>query len=69
VGEASARKRSKKPRTKAGKSRAETWRLKKLLQVEQGFWEAGLEFVAGIDEVGRGPLAGPVLAADQIHWD
>jgi ribonuclease HII len=66
VGEASARKRSKKPQTKAGRSRAETWRLKKLLQVEQGFWDRGLEFVAGIDEVGRGPLAGPVLAAAVI---
>ena len=65
VGEASTRKR-KKPRTKGGKSRAETWRLKKLLRVEQGFWEQGLEFVAGVDEVGRGPLAGPVLAAAVI---
>src|SRR5262245_61015730 len=61
----SARKR-KKPRTKGGRSRAETWRLKKLLQVEQGFWEQGFEFVAGVDEVGRGPLAGPVLAAAVI---
>ena len=26
-------------------------------------WRAGLERVAGIDEVGRGPLAGPVVAA------
>jgi ribonuclease HII len=59
------RKRSK-PKTKAGKSRAETWRLKKLLQLEQDFWSQGIEHVAGVDEVGRGPLAGPVLAAAVI---
>lgn len=33
-----------------------------LLSYEQGFWGRGL-FVAGVDEVGRGPLAGPVVAA------
>ena len=26
-------------------------------------WSAGLERVAGVDEVGMGPLAGPVVAA------
>lgn len=55
-----------KPKTKAGRARAETWRLKKLIQVEQNLWEQGLEHVAGVDEVGRGPLAGPVLAAAVI---
>jgi ribonuclease HII len=30
---------------------------------EQSFWRHGYQFVAGIDEVGRGPLAGPVVAA------
>lgn len=29
-------------------------------------WSDGLERVAGVDEVGRGPLAGPVLAAAVI---
>jgi ribonuclease HII len=62
---ATTRKR-KKPKTRAGRSRAETWRLKRLLQLEQGFWEQGIEYVAGVDEVGRGPLAGPVLAAAVI---
>jgi len=33
---------------------------------ERQFWEAGCEFVAGIDEVGRGPLAGPVVAVAVI---
>lgn len=57
---------TKKPKTKAGKKRAQTWRLKKLLEMENALWEQGVELVAGVDEVGRGPLAGPVLAAAVI---
>ena len=38
-------------------------RLKDPLRYERGFWERGVEWVAGVDEVGRGPLAGPVVAA------
>ena len=30
---------------------------------EEALWARGLRFVAGIDEVGRGPLAGPIVAA------
>ena len=33
------------------------------LVVEQNLWRAGLRTVAGVDEVGMGPLAGPVVAA------
>jgi len=33
------------------------------LAYEEGFWGRGLFRVAGVDEVGRGPLAGPVVAA------
>lgn len=36
------------------------------MELEQSFWDRGIEFVAGVDEVGRGPLAGPVLAAAVI---
>ena len=32
------------------------------LQFEQEFWDAGVLLVAGIDEAGRGALAGPVVA-------
>lgn len=31
--------------------------------VERALWRAGFTSVAGVDEVGRGPLAGPVVAA------
>ncbi|MFK5705367.1 ribonuclease HII [Ligilactobacillus sp. LYQ139] len=36
------------------------------LVVERRLWQAGDQYVAGIDEVGRGPLAGPVVAAAVI---
>jgi ribonuclease HII len=41
-------------------------RRRKLLATEWGFWDSGVERVAGIDEAGRGPLAGPVVAAAVI---
>jgi ribonuclease HII len=34
-----------------------------LLDHEKDLWAMGLQWVAGIDEAGRGPLAGPVVAA------
>lgn len=33
------------------------------LQIEQELWARGVQLVAGIDEVGRGCVAGPVVAA------
>lgn len=33
------------------------------LEREQALWDKGYGVVAGLDEVGRGPLAGPVVAA------
>ena len=38
-------------------------RLQNLLALEHEFWSRGLRWLAGVDEVGRGPLAGPVVAA------
>lgn len=38
-------------------------RLKQLLAKEEGLRKAGYQFIGGIDEAGRGPLAGPVVAA------
>ncbi len=34
-----------------------------LLALEAKLWKQGFSIVAGVDEVGRGPLAGPVVAA------
>lgn len=33
------------------------------LSFEQSFWAGEIRYVAGLDEAGRGPLAGPVVAA------
>jgi len=33
------------------------------LDIEREFWAAGLRRIAGVDEVGRGALAGPLVAA------
>lgn len=44
----------------------DTHRLQDLLIYEAGFWSRGLSRVAGVDEAGRGPLAGPVVAAAVI---
>ena len=48
------------------KHQQELARLEEILTYERGLWEAGYDLVAGIDEVGRGPLAGPVVAAAVI---
>ena len=41
-------------------------RLINLKQIEKVFYNKGIEYIAGIDEVGRGPLAGPVVVASVI---
>jgi ribonuclease HII len=41
----------------------ERQRISMLLGYEKSLWDSGLTDVAGADEVGRGPLAGPVVAA------
>lgn len=43
--------------------RFEQLRLQALSEFEQSFRKASTAVIAGIDEVGRGPLAGPVVAA------
>ena len=35
-------------------------------QIEEGFFDQGIKLIAGVDEAGRGPLAGPVCAAAVI---
>ena len=41
-------------------------RLDTMLEYERGYYKKGVKLIAGIDEVGRGPLAGPVVAAAVI---
>lgn len=36
------------------------------LIIERNLWQNGVPYIAGIDEVGRGPLAGPVVSAAVI---
>jgi len=36
------------------------------LSLESGIHQRGIQYVAGVDEAGRGPLAGPVVAAAVI---
>ncbi|MBR1444269.1 MAG: ribonuclease HII [Firmicutes bacterium] len=48
------------------KKRAERERLEKMLFFERKCYEEGKTLLAGIDEVGRGPLAGPVVTAAVI---
>ncbi len=37
--------------------------MRTLLSRERQLWKIGRRYVAGVDEAGRGPLAGPVVAA------
>ena len=41
-------------------------RLKKLKEIEKDLYEKGFNNICGIDEAGRGPLAGPVVVAGVI---
>jgi ribonuclease HII len=47
-------------------NRSEGQRLRKLLQFESSLWAAGVLHIAGVDEAGMSPLAGPVAAAAVI---
>ena len=44
----------------------EDLRLEKMLAYEKELYAQGIHLIAGVDEVGRGPLAGPVVAAAVI---
>ena len=46
--------------------KAEESRLQQLLCYEKALWQQGVKYIAGVDEVGRGPIAGPVVAAAVI---
>ena len=44
-------------------NRSEGQRLRHLLKFEQEIWATGVTKIAGVDEAGMSPLAGPVAAA------
>ena len=43
-----------------------TWNAEEKLSYERALQAQGFELIAGVDEVGRGPLAGPVVCAAVI---
>lgn len=45
------------------REREERLRLDGMLNFERVLWKSGIRHIAGVDEVGVGPLAGPVVAA------
>ena len=42
------------------------WNAEEKLQFERALQAKGMQYIAGVDEVGRGPLAGPVVCAAVI---
>jgi len=57
---------AKQIRERWRKNRAEGQRLHNLLRFEIDLWEQGFNFIAGVDEAGMAPLAGPVIAGAVI---
>lgn len=55
-----------KLRARQSENRAEGQRLRHLLKFEIELWQQGFEQIAGVDEAGVGPLAGPVVAGAAI---
>src|SRR5512142_2948834 len=49
-------------RKRRAENRAEGQRLRHLLRYETELWERGVALVAGVDEAGMAPLAGPIVA-------
>ena len=49
--------------SRATRNRRAGQQLRHLLRRERELWESGIARIAGVDEAGMGPLAGPVVAA------
>jgi len=52
--------------TKAERLKKQEDRLNEMLAYERKLWAEGIDYIAGVDEVGRGPLAGPVVTCAVI---
>ncbi|WP_426750814.1 ribonuclease HII [Myxococcus sp. Y35] len=61
-----ARALARRIRSRQEKNRAEGQRLRRLLRYETALWEQGVVHIAGVDEAGMAPLAGPVVAAAAV---
>jgi ribonuclease HII len=61
-----ARELARRIRARQERNRSEGQRLRHLLKFEVDLWEQGLTHVAGVDEAGMAPLAGPVVAAAAV---
>ncbi|MEH7234790.1 ribonuclease HII [Bacillus sp. JJ1562] len=51
---------------KKAEEKALEQQYKEMTHYEQAHYNKGISYIAGVDEVGRGPLAGPVVAAAVI---
>ena len=63
---AGAQQLAKRIRTRYRSNRSEGQRLHTLLRFEIDLWAQGFSLVAGVDEAGMAPLAGPVVAGAVI---
>jgi ribonuclease HII len=61
-----ARELARRIRDLRRRNRSEGQRLRNLVRFEAELWDKGLTLVAGVDEAGMAPLAGPVVAAAVI---
>lgn len=52
--------------TKAERLLKQEEHLFEMLKYERELWSSGVDYICGVDEVGRGPLAGPVVTAAVI---
>ena len=51
---------------KSEREAREAERFSRMMEQEERLKKEGIRFIGGMDEVGRGPLAGPVVAAAVI---
>lgn len=61
-----AKQLAKQIRDRRKRNRAEGQRLRNLLRFEGELWAQGVSLIAGVDEAGMAPLAGPVVAGAVI---
>ncbi|MCU0696486.1 MAG: ribonuclease HII [Myxococcaceae bacterium] len=65
-GRAGAKALAKALKARQAENRAEGQRLRHMLKFENELWAQGFVHIAGVDEAGAGPCAGPVVAGAAI---